>query len=120
MPCTITLEPEPQVAAWRLHLGVADYDLEDDEAAAAHTAALAAVYSDDTVLGAQFADGRIIPAEQWDAYQQELTAVRERRAERSTAPPLPTRDIRDPFTRRYMRIEETEPAWVGQPWVRRP
>jgi hypothetical protein len=104
------------VAVWYLHHGQPDYDLVADAAEAADTAASITLHTDDIVLGAQFRDGPLVHEAVWTAYQERVQHLKLRLAEeRSQWVAPPTRETRCPFTGGTIKIEVTEPAWLGAP-----
>jgi hypothetical protein len=117
----LPLEAEPEdatVAVWYVHLGRGDYyQLYASEQDAAAAAAGIDLYTDDAVVGAQFADGRLVDVNEWPAYKAAYAALRAREAERRANQPAlpPTREALAPFCRRTIRIELTEPGWLGLP-----
>lgn len=103
-------------ALWYVRYHQPDYMLCDDEEDAA---GIGAAMMDDggaSVLGVQFPDGRTIALENWAAY-----AEAERRRDeafaraRATNEKPPMRKIQDPFTKRDLEVEVSEPGWLGLP-----
>lgn len=111
-------EDEYVVAVWLMRYGSPDYELHESEEDAASYAASVTDQGAGAVLGAQFADGRLIPVKHWKAYHTEGRRRREaegrQRAEYAVQPPRPTRGIRDPFEHRQLEVEADEPAWLGE------
>lgn len=105
------------IAVWYLHHGSPDYWDEPTEQEAADTAARIDLYTDDTVLGAQFADGRLVTPGNWPAYQQATLKTRQRRDEQEQVRPetRPTRRALAPFVNTTVIIDADEPAWIGLP-----
>lgn len=101
---------------WRHHS--LDYDLYEDEQAAARFAASLEEWENGFVAGVQFSDGRLIKRDGWSAMREE----ERRRDQESDArmeaykavPPTPKRKINPPFTDDpYMEIDAEEPEWLG-------
>ena len=113
----MTGKPE-SVALWYFRYGAPDYDLFDDEDAAADAAVSGEDYGQFSVSGVQFADGRLVRKEDWDAYkqaeQQRDADYQRRRAEAEVAPPVPQREIRDPFSGKTLETDADEPSWLGK------
>lgn len=111
-------ENEPQVAVWTARYGTPDYYLFDNETSAADYAAVVADSGDASVLGAQFSDGRVIPVEQWEAYDEAearlYASYRRREAEAAAAPKRAVRSVRSPFGLGQIEIEASEPEWLGE------
>jgi hypothetical protein len=108
---------EYTVALWYMRYGSPDYDLCETEQEAA---AMAVYMVDDgraSVSGVQFADGRLVPIRDWQAYHDEArrrhAAEKAERDECASRPPAPSREALDPFERRRVKIEASEPAWLG-------
>lgn len=106
---------EPTCAVWYVSRYNIEYDLCSDEDEAAKTAA--ALYEADdtpTMLGVQFADGRLIKINEWPAFAEAVQARSAMWAEARDRPAPATRPARDPFTGAEVAIELTEPSWLGE------
>ena len=110
---------EPTCALWYMEYGRCAYVLCDDEADAASFACSMEDQEYGIALGIQFVEGRTIERDAWPA----LDAERDRRdaeyvkrqAEIKARPPIPKREVRDPFGGRQVEVEATAPAWLGKP-----
>jgi len=102
---------DERVAVWYLRYQRAGYELFDSEAEAAGVAAAWLEDGSATVLGAQYADGRAVPAAQWDALS---AAQRRNDSPIVIAPRTVLRQVRDPFLWRSVDIlDDDVPAWLG-------
>lgn len=104
-----------ECAVWYDGRGGIDYDLCDDETEAASVAA--GLYESDdapTILGVQFADGRLVKADQWEAFTQAKKAQAAMWAEAYARPRPAMRTVRDPFTGEAVDVEADEPGWLGR------
>lgn len=116
---TDPMNAEPmECAIWFLDGRRVDYALEDSEADAADYAV--AMEDGDyptTLIGVQFADGRLVRAEDWRALADARRRRRQREQERrdNPPPPIPTRRGFDPFDGKPIDIELDSPRWVGRP-----
>jgi hypothetical protein len=96
-----------------------EFELADSEEAAARRA----VSIDDCdwpcdLLGVQFADGRIIEAENWPAFDEARRREDERYRQINEARPpdtTPKRAVADPFDGQTVMIDASAPSWVGRP-----
>ena len=103
-------------ALWYWRHNTITYDVFDTEAEAA---SMAVYFKDDAQgvpIGVQFANGRTIRYQDWDAYraarQQADEDCRQRLA--NPAEPRPTRTVLDPFEGKEVTIEADEPSWLGK------
>ena len=88
----------------------------DSEEMAASFAALVEENGESTVAGAQFADGRTVPVEQWAALreaQERRRAARKARVEAEAANPPPVREIKAPFGMGTVEVDLDGPDWLG-------
>lgn len=104
-----------EVALWYRRYRVTDYSIWDSEEEAA---GIAAAMEDDgagVVKGVQFQDGRLIPAEEWEAFararERRERAWEEREAKQE---PRPKRKITAPFGGGIIEIDAREPSWLGE------
>ena len=101
-----------EVALWYKRYGAMEYSLWEGEEEAAGIAAAMAADGEGVPKGIQFPDGRLIPAEDWPAYE----AARERREryEDEWVPePHPKRKITAPFGGGQIEIDARDPEWLG-------
>jgi hypothetical protein len=101
-------------AVWFAAPGGAQYELFGDERDAAIDAAAMALHGETMVLGLQCADGRVVAADDWQAFiaEQDRMIAAERAApvpERS-----PTRKVADPFRGSAVEVDVDAPAWLGR------
>lgn len=107
------MDEQQNCALWYVSWGAAQVELFDSEADAAHRAAHLADSGNASILGVQFADGRLIRRENWRAYDDAFDALMTVPA--STEPPRPTRKTGDPFLRgRTVAVDVDTPEWVGR------
>jgi hypothetical protein len=107
----------PQVAVWTWEDHAAVMPFTDEPAAAAWAAAMTVEGRGWTLRGAQFADGTLIAAQDWEPYQVAVSALRTEtvRAQASRVALPPPREICCPFTGTLVRVHESTPDWVGIP-----
>lgn len=110
----IELPTKSTCALWYYRYGP-DYDLQDSEAEAARWAVVLEDGDEPAlILGVQFADGRTIPADQWEALAEARTQARQEEANRPLPTPIPTHTMRDPFRGEEVEVEDDSPSWVGR------
>jgi hypothetical protein len=103
-----------ECAVWYMRYGASSYEMCEDEPQAVHYAYALESAEEGYVSGVQFADGRLIKRDDWQAlddFEKERYA-----AMRSVAPlpaPKPTRSIRDPFAEQTVDADVDEPDWLG-------
>lgn len=110
---------EYECAVWFWRYQVPDYDLFETEQEAAEFAVGMEDNCNGAASGVQFRDGRLIKRDDWVALR---TAEADRNAlyiaqaeARANATPPPTRVARDPFSGTEIKVELSEPDWVGLP-----
>lgn len=103
-----------QCAVWFMRYGSADYELCDDETEAASYAYHLAESGDGALLGVQFADGRTIAADHWEAPGRYAEEVKRAEAQRPTPPPPAMRKVRDPFSKQLTEVLARDPSWLGE------
>lgn len=107
-------DEELTCAVWYVGRYGVDFDTCTDEAEAASVAA--GLHNGDeaaTILGVQFADGRLVKAEEWQAFADARKRSAAMWAEAAARPQPATRTIRDPFTGEALEVEVDEPDWLG-------
>lgn len=108
---------EYTVALWYLRYGSPDCDLCETEWEAASMAISLQDSGEASVSGVQFADGRLVAIRDWRLYhdvaRRRHAEEKAEREEQASRPPVPVREALDPFERRPVRIEASEPAWLG-------
>jgi hypothetical protein len=103
-----------ECAVWYMRYGASSYELCDDEAEAVSYAYGLESAEEGYVSGLQFADGRLIKRDDWQAlddYEKERLAAM--RAAVPLSAPKPTRSIRDPFDGQTVDADVDEPSWLG-------
>jgi hypothetical protein len=114
---------EYSVAVWYVNDEArAAYDLFHTEPDAALSAAgLEFSQGRGSVLGVQFADGRLVPATDWSALEVGRQRRREFEAARAAAVDAEVfRTVRDPFTSAEVEVTGDDPAWLGLPGKQMP
>lgn len=106
-------------AVWYMRYFRPEYELCADEKEAAEYAVAVFDGGSGSILGVQFADGRTIPVNDWNFFDEtmkRLDAENEARiaAQKAVVPP-PAREALDPFNGEPLKIELDEPAWLGRP-----
>ena len=105
------------MALWWMRYNSPDYELYETEREAADFGSYLEDEGDGVVLGVQFADGRTIARAGWREYREARARRRDedarRRAQEATRAPVPMREARDPFTGTAVKIEVSEPSWLG-------
>lgn len=104
-----------QCAVWYMRYGSVGYELCDDEREAAGFAYELEDSGNGSVTGVQFADGRVVKRDDWQAlasYEEELERSASERAANAPPPP-PTRNIRDPFYGQSVSADVDDPDWLG-------
>lgn len=105
---------EPACVLWMEHCRVdCEFFATEDAAARAAAEIRSGDYPVD-ILGIQFADGTIIRSDIWPAYRQAVTAQYERARQQMDRATRPTREVRDPFLARWVRVDADAPDWVGR------
>lgn len=108
---------EQQCALWYWRHNVIEYEVYDSEAEAASAAVGMEDYGNGVPIGVQFPDGRTIRQDDWVAYRDAVAKARAdeeaRSARQKDAPPIPTRQVKDPFEGRPVTVEADEPEWLG-------
>ena len=112
-------------AVWYHRYGSIYVELHDDEQSAARWAVDLAESEEGAVRGVQYADGRFVDRESWDAHKQEeqrrWDQLSEEMAEEwRNPPPRPAkRPVQTPWdTTKTVEILASSPPWVGaQPVV---
>lgn len=110
-------------ALWTVSHGRAHYQCEYTERQAARTAVAIDEDGDASVLGVQFADGRVLKKAEWPEYEAEvqriLARVREEVARAAQRPSLPAPRVT--FVPKALwkagvevRVDASAPAWVGE------
>lgn len=104
------------VALWYSRYMSPGYELCDSEEEAAGLAWGMEDSGGAAVLGVQFSDGRTIERENWPALEavQERFEQAEREARDKLRPPVPEREVLDPFRGRALKIRASEPEWLGR------
>jgi hypothetical protein len=103
-----------------MRYGSHQYELFDTEAEAARRAVGIGDSGEAAVIGIQFADGRLINRDDWQAYKdadgEAYKAMIERSREERRHPRRVTRKIRDPFSSVEVSVYADEaPEWLGAP-----
>lgn len=116
---------DEQCALWFWRHYSLDFDLYDTEEEAARAAVAMEDNGDANVQGVQFRDGRCLDRDNWPAYEQAESRIRQEEKEwaarYAAEPARPTREIRDPFKRReVLTVDEDTPGWVGWRQTERP
>lgn len=104
-----------QCAVWYMHYGSARVVLFANEREAAGFAYELADSGSGAVTGVQFADGRLVKRDDWQAlddYEDEVLRSASARAANAPPPP-PTRKVRDPFDGQSVSVDADDPAWLG-------
>lgn len=107
------MKSEPTCAVWYVRWGHTHYDLCGSE----EDAAWEAYYTEsrgDHVLGVQFADGRLVKRDDWEAYQHCWEEGEQRQESTEPTPAPPKRSVADPFKHASVSIPVDAPAWLGQ------
>jgi hypothetical protein len=103
-----------ECAVWYMRYGTAYYELWISEAQAVSYAYSLADSEEGAVLGVQFADGRLIKREDWQALaEHEQERMRALYAQPSTPRPPPRRPTRDPFDGHQAHVDADDPGWLG-------
>jgi hypothetical protein len=105
-------------ALWVWRYSRLTYELYDSEKAAAGAALATEDYGFGSVAGVQFADGRVVPREDWPAYREaEEAACAASLSLSQVVPPAPVmRRALDPFgSGTEVRVFGVDPPWVGSP-----
>jgi len=107
-----------ECAVWYMRHYSAYYELCEDEQQAVSYAYALVDAGEGAVLGVQFADGRLVERDEWQAladYQNErYSAWRDSvRAAEALPPPPPPRQVRDPFEGHEASVDAGDPDWLG-------
>lgn len=106
-----------ECAVWYMRYGGANYELCDSEEDAVRYAYALAESEEGSVMGVQFADGRLVERDQWQALtdyvEQRWREWRDSESKRSAAPPPPSRRVRDPFDGQQVAADADVPDWLG-------
>ena len=101
-----------EVALWYKRYHSMEYSIWEGEEEAAGIAAAMAADGEGVPKGIQFPDGRLIPADEWPAYEAAQRAREQYEAE--YVPEVrPQRKITAPFGGGQISIDDREPAWLG-------
>jgi hypothetical protein len=108
---------DQRCAVWYMRYGASSYELCEDEREAIHFAYALEDAENGVVGGVQFADGRLIEREAWQALadyrEQRYREWRATEASASSASPTPTRQARDPFGGQSVSVDAGDPGWLG-------
>lgn len=102
-----------ECAVWYMRYGASSYALCDDEAEAVGFATALDDSAEGSVMGVQFADGRLIERDEWQAlkdYQEQQDAAMRAAP---AMPSSPMRSVRDPFGGQTVDVAVNEPEWLG-------
>lgn len=106
------------VALWYSRYHSPDYELCDSEEEAARLGVGMEDSGGASVLGVQFADGSTIERDNWPAFRaaQEWfwKAQRESQEASDAQPPVPRREVLDPFCGHALKIRASDPQWLGR------
>lgn len=102
-----------ECAVWFMRHGSPDYELCDNEHDAAGFVYYMAESGSGVLSGIQFADGRIIKADDWDGPERYAEELDRDKAARPPSPPPETRTVHDPFSRQDAEVFTKDPSWVG-------
>ena len=105
-----------ECAVWYWRHGCINYELCESEQAAAAWAYNLDDTEEGSVAGVQFADGRLIKRDDWQALRfYEAEQERARRVRPAVrVNPRASRMVLDPFTRERVVVDHDAPAWLGQ------
>ena len=101
------------VALWYWRYHSIYYDIWDSEEEAAGIAAGMEDNGGASVAGAQFPDGRVIAAEDWQALAEARDRLWSAQSEPVREKPRPQRKITAPFGGGTTEIDADEPTWLG-------
>lgn len=101
------------VALWYWRYHSMDYSLWDDEEEAAGIAAAMVDDGSASIAGIQFPDGRLIPADDWPAFEAAQRQREQWTEETLRKEPPPQRKINAPFGGGTISIDAREPTWLG-------
>jgi hypothetical protein len=106
-----------QCAVWYMRYGASSYELCDDEREAVRFAHALEEAEDGVTSGVQFADGRLIERDVWQALadyaEKRYREWRDAVSSEHVASPAPTRQAQDPFDGQSVSVDAGDPDWLG-------